>query len=243
MSGSKRRCAHRTRRSPTRSTPYSPPCSSDLADDAQRPTPGPAGDAISAVTGSPGTPGGVPDFDELAALYAERVSNYPDAPPGYLHQWAQLTAHLTSLGGRLVVPPLIPDTFLPQLLTDGATHCGGVRFHPGEPSQCHANASTLWAEGAAAAIGTGYTLTRDDNLWRQHSWALDTNGTIVETTTPRDVYHGLTLTGPAALFFAYSNATDVVQALVDEDPTPATAHLWAAAAEAVKLAHPAPPGR
>ena len=46
----------------------------------------------------------------------------------------------------------------------------------------------------------------DDGLWRQHSWGVDADGTLVETTDHRTLYVGLALSGMAALRFAVSNA-------------------------------------
>lgn len=74
-------------------------------------------------------------------------------------------------------------------------------LHLGARSNCHVNAVTLWRSGEAVAIGTGYALS-DDQLWREHSWAWDRDGYLIETTEPRNRYYGLRMDGPRAERFA-----------------------------------------
>jgi hypothetical protein len=64
-----------------------------------------------------------------------------------------------------------------------------------------ANAVALWRHGEAVAIGTGYALS-DDALWREHSWAWDRQGAVIETTEPRVRYFGLRFEGEQADWFA-----------------------------------------
>ena len=71
----------------------------------------------------------------------------------------------------------------------------------GERSDCHSNAVALWRTGEAIAIGTGYALSRDE-LWREHSWAWDGDGRLIETTEPRTRYFGVRMEGPQAEWFA-----------------------------------------
>ena len=56
-----------------------------------------------------------------------------------------------------------------------------------ESSQCHQNSKRLLIAGKINALHTGYGLS-SDSLWRQHSWGVDDNNKIVETTEPRIVY-------------------------------------------------------
>lgn len=122
----------------------------------------------------------------LASLSAGQID-------GYIALERLLLAHG---GARLLCAPE-PD--MAELLAHGAIHDGGALLRPGAPSRCHENAARLYlAEGGA--IGTGYGL--NDGIWRQHSWWLDPEGRLVETTVIREMYFGITLSGPPARGFA-----------------------------------------
>ena len=56
-----------------------------------------------------------------------------------------------------------------------------------ETSQCHENSRKLLKKGKIKYLHTGYALS-DDSLWREHSWCVDFDNNIVETTEPRIVY-------------------------------------------------------
>jgi hypothetical protein len=153
------------------------------------------------------------EHDRLLALYRSRVADYPDADDGFRPRWGRWCAHLLTHGGVLVVPPRHPEADLNQLLTDAHPQGPTSRLLPGEDNACHANAAILWTDGAVTAIGTGYALS-DDGLWRQHSWGIDVDSAVVETTSERRRYVGLTLSGIPALQFATSNAGDHVKAVL-----------------------------
>lgn len=51
---------------------------------------------------------------------------------------------------------------------------------------------------------TGWALTNDDGIWRQHSWVKE-SGRIIETTAERDLYFGFELTPEEAKTFAAEN--------------------------------------
>jgi hypothetical protein len=144
-------------------------------------------------------------YDRLLALYRGRVAGYANVGPAYMQRWTHWCRRLLAYGGDLVVPPKQPDEDLDELLTRGQPHTSAARAVPGDHNACHANAAILWVDGTVASIGTGYALS-DDGLWRQHSWGIDTDGSLVETTVDRTRYVGLTLSGVAALRFAVSNA-------------------------------------
>jgi hypothetical protein len=144
-------------------------------------------------------------YDRLLALYRGRVAGYADVDETFGQRWTLWCRQLLAYGGDLVVPPKQPDEDLDELLTHGQAHTSAARTEPGDHNACHTNAAVLWTDGTIAAIGTGYALS-DDGLWRQHSWGVDTDGTLVETTDHRTLYVGLTLSGIAALQFAVSNA-------------------------------------
>jgi hypothetical protein len=147
----------------------------------------------------------VETYDRLLTMYRGRVASYADVEADFGQRWTRWCRHLLSYGGDLVVPPRQPDEDLDEFLAHGRAHGAASRTVEGGNNACHANAAILWIDGAVTAIGTGYALS-DDNLWRQHSWGIDTDGTLVETTIGRQLYVGLTLSGVAALRFAVSNA-------------------------------------
>ena len=63
-------------------------------------------------------------------------------------------------------------------------------------------------------IATGYALS-GDNLWRQHSWGIDPDGVLAETTDERHAYVGIVLpAGTASMQFAGSNAQDHVKTVL-----------------------------
>jgi hypothetical protein len=88
---------------------------------------------------------------------------------------------------------------LVQLLARGEVFTGPAEMREGEPGQAHANVARLWADHQAEfAIATGYALS-EDGLWRQHSFAVrkqpkPNQPPLVETTVPRVLYFGYTLT-------------------------------------------------
>jgi len=54
-------------------------------------------------------------------------------------------------------------------------------------NRCHRNCETLFIDGKIKELHTGYALG-DDGLWTQHSWGVDSNNKIIETTKPRIIY-------------------------------------------------------
>lgn len=54
-------------------------------------------------------------------------------------------------------------------------------------SECHNNSRALLFLGVATEMRSGYALS-DDGLWRHHSWAIDKDGKIIETTIKRLAY-------------------------------------------------------
>ncbi|MEH0934527.1 hypothetical protein [Micromonospora psammae] len=145
------------------------------------------------------------EHDRLLELYRERVAGYAGVDDDYPRRWREWCVRLLDLGGELVVPPGPPEADLDQLIAAARPHGPAARQVPGEENGCHANAAILWTDATVAAVGTGYALSAD-GLWRQHSWGVDADGTVVETTFERQRYMGLTLTDIPALQFAASNA-------------------------------------
>lgn len=162
------------------------------------------------------------EYLRLQMFYRDRVAKHETQFPGYSESWDALSRRLTERAGKLVVPPLEregnADGFAERLEFWEPTK---VKFVDGEPSQCHYNVAQLWLMGEVESIATGYALNED--LWRQHSWGLTKNGTIVETTAERELYAGILLDneGPdiEAIRFAFANGDEetVIEAVLTQE--------------------------
>jgi hypothetical protein len=146
--------------------------------------------------------------EHLLTLYRNRVTAYTGVGLDYGQRWRSWCGVLLSRGGSLVVPPGVAESDLDELLARAAVHGPTVRVRPGDVGECHRNVATLWIDGVIESIGTGYALS-DDGLWRQHSWGVDPDGVVVETTDQRRVYVGIILPSRApSMQFAGSNAQE-----------------------------------
>jgi len=76
-----------------------------------------------------------------------------------------------------------------KIILTGKLLTNTVKLFPIETSQCHDNCEILLACKKINHIYTGYALS-PDGLWRYHSWGIDKNNTIIETTEPRLLYFG-----------------------------------------------------
>lgn len=119
-------------------------------------------------------------------------------------EWNRLKKKLLNIGGEAVVPPMsrdeTPRGFLKGLLNKGKVIDLPVRVNEMKSSNCHQNSAKLWRdEGARVATGLG--LTKKDGLWRLHTWAVK-DGTIIETTVPRNVYYGVVLSDKKSKLWA-----------------------------------------
>lgn len=119
-----------------------------------------------------------------------------------------LEQKLFALGGTRMVYRYEPD--LKLLLERGETFYGTIELVSGDPHQCHFNVARLWNEQREIfSVVTGYALS-EDGLWRQHSWLLRGKSTVdlyhlIETTTSRIVYFGVSLTQAEAEVFYQRN--------------------------------------
>ena len=166
---------------------------------------------------------------ELRLQYRQRVAQYPNVTDHYCTQWSTLCRTLLAHGGALVVPPPGPDIYLDALLT-GETFADRRVPAPGWAGSSCANSADLWIFGVAHTIATGYALG-DDGLWRQHTWALTGDGqdrAILETTTSREQYFGVALTGADALAFARASDPGTLEEVLATGYTLRTVHLWSA---------------
>lgn len=104
-----------------------------------------------------------------------------------------LKKKLLEIGGwAACIPHLEPD--LEKILSRGRRFPGKSVMMKGEPSRCHSNSAYCWdANRELCKICTGYALSRD-GMWRQHSWVLHSDGTVVETTEKRVQYFGYVMT-------------------------------------------------
>jgi len=118
---------------------------------------------------------------------------------------ARLRRKLLRIGGVYV--DSIEDPYLQMIADTGALFAGaGIRITRGRPNECHRNAALFWLKGKCAAIGIGYYLG-PDGVWRQHSWGVLDNGTILDTHSGGRKYFGLRLTSIEATKFAESHVS------------------------------------
>jgi hypothetical protein len=144
------------------------------------------------------------DADErtrLTEIFDQRLAAQEIDFPGWTKAWRSFCPALLAHGGELVVPPPTPDILLEMQCEQGRVVEAAMSEVPGERSDCHLNAARLWRSGAAVSIGTGYALS-SDGLWREHSWAWSADGTLLETTDPRDRYFGVRFDDTDAGWFA-----------------------------------------
>lgn len=120
-------------------------------------------------------------------------------------QWEELETKLLSLGGNKVVFRSEPD--LEMIVSRGISFKGKSTFHKLENSRCHSNTAFLWSnlKDEGLQIVTGWALTKNDGMWRQHTWGL-IDDEIIETTLKRFKYFGVILTEDEAVEFYASNS-------------------------------------
>lgn len=146
--------------------------------------------------------------ERLLSLYRDRVDTYLNVDAEFGQRWRSWCRTLLSYEGSLVVPPRGPESDLDELLTNSSAFGPAVRFVQADAGECHRNVAELWIDGAIESIGTGYALSAD-KLWRQHSWGVDPDGVLVETTDDRCAYVGIVLPARApSIRFAGSNAQE-----------------------------------
>ena len=92
-----------------------------------------------------------------------------------------------------------------KILERGRRFPGRSKTMRGEPCRCHSNSAACWDENRELCrICTGYALSKD-GVWRQHSWVLTNDGTVVETTEKRVQYFGYVMTEEECEEFLESN--------------------------------------
>lgn len=129
-------------------------------------------------------------------------------------QHEDLKELLFGFGGDAVITPGVePDK--EKLMTRGVLVSGEGSILHGHNSACHYNASMNF-KNLGHAIMTGYALS-DDGVWRQHTWNVDGDGIVIETTEMRVAYFGFTLTDDESLEFADQNQVRPPQSVLDDD--------------------------
>lgn len=123
-------------------------------------------------------------------------------------RWLALNDTLLAIGGQAIVahPPDHFSDGLPTVLSRRAKIFDprGAILLEGERGACHHNTAAMFAQKELwrflgrrdlpkIKIATGWALS-DDGLWRSHSWGVQKDGTVVETTCPRIGYLGVVLT-------------------------------------------------
>lgn len=119
--------------------------------------------------------------------------------------WETLEAKLLAIGGERVVPQVEPH--LDMLVARGVKFAGKSISHKLTPSSCHSNTAFLHMTNKPGtfAIVTGWALTKNDGLWRQHTWGRYMESVTIETTVKRSKYFGVILTDDEAQHFATCN--------------------------------------
>ncbi len=124
---------------------------------------------------------------------------------------------LLRIGGEAFVAPPGGDPDLAGLLARGETFQGrqACLMPDGQPNGCHRNSAVLWSVNQRMMqIATGYGLTEDDGLWRQHTWIVVGQApklVVLETTVLRDTYFGFRLTREEALDFAAAEGIEAAK--------------------------------
>ena len=122
---------------------------------------------------------------------------------------------LINMGGEVACMPQI-DGDIDKIMSRGQLWTGEtLKMDEGESSQCHYNSCVLWDnnEEDNLFIATGYALSEDGGMWRQHSWCVQKNSNgvqIIETTEPRVLYFGFVLNLAETKEFVLNNADLVV---------------------------------
>lgn len=126
----------------------------------------------------------------------------------------ELRDGLIKLGGEAACLPWIEED-IDKLMTRGQLWTGSnLKMAKGKNSQCHYNSGLLWEANQEKDlfIATGYALSEEGGLWRQHSWCVQKKARsmqIIETTEPRALYFGFVLTLDETIDFAFDNTDGI----------------------------------
>lgn len=121
-------------------------------------------------------------------------------------KWVDLENLLLKIGGTKVC--IMHEPHLHQILDRGRKYAGKSTSDKGEPSNCHGNTANLWSENDPKdfKIVTGWALTKNDGMWRQHTWGRWMDSVTIETTVKRQKYYGFELNLEESQRFALCNS-------------------------------------
>jgi hypothetical protein len=114
-----------------------------------------------------------------------------------------LCRRLLELGGKRVCMYFTEHELVCFLINQvgHTTSPKGIKLVHGEPSQCHRNVARIWKrDKRGCTIYSGFAL-HDDQMWRRHSWLVDKNNRIIETTVKAKKYFGYRFEGERAELF------------------------------------------
>lgn len=117
-----------------------------------------------------------------------------------------LKTKLLSYGGKSVKLGLDSDDEINRMINDGILFDVDIVLLHGQKSQCHRNVADKYKKLSSSGfkIVSGYALYDDE--WVQHSWGLNKNGDILETTgNEYQLYYGYILTDEESDDFCFYN--------------------------------------
>lgn len=139
------------------------------------------------------------------AFYSHNMENRRKLLISADPKWEQLESKLLAIGGKSVC--CMADPHIEELVTKGEKFAGKSTTVKGRPSDCHYNVCTLWIESKPSKfkIVTGWALTKDDGIWRQHTFGRLNGNITIETTVKRQKYFGAVLDDISAYIFCIQN--------------------------------------
>lgn len=105
-------------------------------------------------------------------------------------RYEDLKTKLLNEGGSAVILVVNLDKKYDELLNKGEWFyllSGVVKMRP---SQCHDNVDELVKTNSRYKEYSGFALS-EDGAWRFHSWVVDGDKGVIETTSPRLAYYGI----------------------------------------------------
>lgn len=102
----------------------------------------------------------------------------------------ELGYKLTQLGGNIVAISL--DPLSDRFIREGTVYNQQPILNKMKEGMCHVNIWELYKKHSDYTIHTGYVLVQ--NVWYRHSWLIDHEDNIVETTYPTNdvsMYFGI----------------------------------------------------
>ncbi len=118
-------------------------------------------------------------------------------------EWCTKSSYWTNdhMAMQELVEKIVPNTHVVAILDDNS-HAMKKRiyekctlrivnndliFNQMRPCYCHNNVSKLFKKGLIKEFHSGFALM-EDREWRFHSWGVDFDDKIIETTLPRQAY-------------------------------------------------------